>query len=198
MRTTVDSYGAPEGLSGDLVNAQVAKYYELPTWGYIACTDSKVLDLQAAMEYVGSTMTGLLSHCHLVHDVGYLESGLTTSCESIVFGNEVVEYVRRILQPIEINEKTVPMELLKEVGPNQTFLESDHTLKHFRDFYYSPLIDRNRFLAWYEGGHLVMFDRLKTRVKQILSTHRPLALNETIVEEIDNIIADEDKKVAHL
>ncbi|MHA2246153.1 MAG: trimethylamine methyltransferase family protein [Candidatus Hodarchaeales archaeon] len=196
MKTTVDSYGAPEGLSGDLVNAQVAKHYELPTWGYIACTDSKILDLQAAMEYVGSTMTGLLSHCHLVHDIGYLESGLTTSCESIVFGNEVVEYVRRILQPIDINEETVPMELLKEVGPNQTFFESDHTLKHLRDFYYSSLIDRNRFLTWGKGGHLTMFDRLKTRVKQILSTHQPLALNKTIIEEIDNMIADEDKRVA--
>ncbi len=195
MQTTIDSYGAPEGLSGDIVNAQVAKYYGLPTWGYAACTDSKCLDLQAAIEYVGSTITGLLSHCNLLHDVGYLESGLTASCESIVFGNEVVEYVRHILKPIEVNKETVPMKLLKKVGPNQTFFEADHTLRHLRDFYYSPLIDRNRYITWDKRGRQTMSDRLKKRVQQILATHKPLPLDKTISEEIDNIIATEDRKI---
>lgn len=189
MKTTVDSYGAPEGLSGNIINAQLAaSLYKLPTWGYAACTDSKVLDLQTAIEYMSSTLTGLASHCNMLHDVGYLESGLTASCESIVLGNEVVEIARRILQPFEVNEETVPIDLLKEISPNQTFLKSDHTLRHLRDFYYSPLIDRNRYHSWAEKGHKTMTDRLKDHVQDILATHHPIALDDEIAIEVDNSI----------
>ncbi|MFW9916810.1 MAG: trimethylamine methyltransferase family protein [Candidatus Thorarchaeota archaeon] len=195
MKTTVDSYGAPEGLSGNMINAQLAaQQYELPTWGYAACTDSKVLDLQAAIEYMSSTLTGLMSHCHMLHDVGYLESGLTASCESIVFGNEVVEIARRILQPFEVNEETVPIDLLKEIDLNQTFLKTDHTLRHLRDFYYSPLIDRDRYQPWYEKGRKTMTDRLKYRVQEILAEHQPVALEREIMIEISNLIRNEDRK----
>ncbi|MHA2497616.1 MAG: trimethylamine methyltransferase family protein [Candidatus Hodarchaeales archaeon] len=195
MKTTVDSYGAPEGLSGNMINAQLAaQHYELPTWGYAACTDSKVLDLQAALEYMNSTLTGLLSHCHMLHDVGYLESGLTASCESIVLGNEVVEIARRILQPFEVSEETIPIDLLQEIGPNQTFLKTDHTLRHLRDFYYSPLIDRNRYQPWHEKGQKTMTDRLKSRVQEILAGHQPVVLEEEIALEISNLIRKEDEK----
>ncbi|MFX0090325.1 MAG: trimethylamine methyltransferase family protein [Candidatus Hodarchaeota archaeon] len=193
MKTTVDSYGAPESDSADIVHAQLGKTYNLPTWGYAAATDSKVLDLQAAMEYMGSTFTGLLSHCHMLHDVGYLESGLTASCESIVFGNEVVEFARRILQPIEVNENTIPLDLLKKIGPNQTFLTESHTLKHLRDFFYSPLIDRNRHGKWLQKGGLTMLDRLKTRVEEILADHQSTPLDATITEEMTQVIATREK-----
>lgn len=193
MRTTVDSYGAPEGFSGNIINAQLARNYALPAWGYAACTDSKILDLQAAIEYMGSTISGLLSGCNMLHDVGYLESGLTASCESILFGNEVVEIARRILQPFTVNEETVPLELIKNIGPNQTFIETDHTLRHLRDFYYSTLIDRNRYRTWEEKGSQTMFDRLKDRVQEILSTHQPKSLNNDIKKEIDEIIRDNAK-----
>ncbi|MHA2233145.1 MAG: trimethylamine methyltransferase family protein, partial [Candidatus Hodarchaeales archaeon] len=193
MRTTVDSYGAPEGLSGNIINAQLAAlHYKLPTWGYAACTDSKVLDLQTAVEYMSSALTGLASHCNMLHDVGYLESGLTASCESIVLGSEVVEIARRTLQPIDVNEETVPIDLLKEISPNQTFLRSDHTLRHLRDFYYSPLIDRSRYHAWAEKGHKTMTDRLKDHVQEILATHQPIALEEEIAMEISNLIEKEE------
>jgi trimethylamine--corrinoid protein Co-methyltransferase len=153
-----------------------------------------VLDLQAALEYMNSTLTGLLSHCHMLHDVGYLESGLTASCESIVLGNEVVEIARRILQPFEVSEETIPIDLLKEIGPNETFLKTDHTLRHLRDFYYSPLIDRDRFQPWVAKGQKTMTDRLKSRVQEILAGHQPKALEREIMLEIGNLIQDEDRK----
>lgn len=169
MRTTIECYGAPEHYLGDLVNVQVARSYGLPTWGYAGDTDAKTLDLQAGMEYTGATLMGLLSGCNLLHDVGYLESGMTASCESILFGNEVIEFARRALQPVVVDAETLATTLIKKVGAGGTFLTEDHTLRHFREVWYSPLVDRQRYDAWVLKGEQTMGERLRTRVKRILA-----------------------------
>jgi trimethylamine--corrinoid protein Co-methyltransferase len=196
MRTAIDSYGAPEHHLADVVNAQVAHSYGLPTWGYAADTDSKVVDLQAALEYFSATIMGFLSGCNLLHDVGYLESGMTASCESIVLGNEVVEFVRRLLQNIDVDEDSLAVEMIKRVGPGETFLKEPHTRTHLRDFWYSPLIDRHRYTEWDWDGRLTMLDRLRQQVQVILSSHKPAPLDEFVIRGIDDFIAARDAQAA--
>jgi trimethylamine---corrinoid protein Co-methyltransferase len=196
MRTTIECYGAPEHFLGDLLNVRVAQSYGLPTWGYAADTDSKLLDLQAALEYLGSALMGLLSGCNLLHDVGYLESGMAASCDSIVFGNEVVAYTRRIIQPVVVNDETLATDLIKKVGPGGTFMTERHTLKHFREFWYSSLIDRNRHEGWVNAGRLSMSDRVHRKAAEILASHTPPALALDIVRSIDESIAALDRQSA--
>lgn len=193
MRTMIDSYGAPEHYLGDVVNAQVAHSYGLPTWGYAACTDSKVLDLQAALEFQASTLSGMLSGCNMLHDVGYLESGLTASCESIVFGNELIASARRMLQEVRVDQESLAVNLIKRIGFEGTFLADRHTVKHLRDFRYSKLIDRQRYDAWAADNHQTMYDRLRTRVEEILSSHQPAALAESMVFRMEDLISARDK-----
>jgi trimethylamine--corrinoid protein Co-methyltransferase len=196
MRTTIECYGAPEHFLGDVVNVQTAQSYGMPTWGYAGNSDAKVLDLQAALEYCGSTLMGLLSHCNLLHDVGYLESGLVASCESIVFGNEVVELARRTLQRVPVDEESLAEEAIKRLGPGGTFLMEEHTVKHMRDFWYSPLIDRRRYEQWVGAGRQTMSDRLRERTREILSSHEPVPLDRSILKSMDAFIAARDREAA--
>jgi trimethylamine---corrinoid protein Co-methyltransferase len=195
MRSTIECYGAPEHFLGDLVNVRVAQLYGLPSWGYAADTDSKLLDLQAGIEYLGSALMGLLSGCNLLHDVGYLESGLVASCESIVFGNEVVAYARRMIQPVVVNDETLATDIIKKVGPGGTFMTERHTLKHFREFWYSPLIDRNRHEGWINAGRLSMSDRVRAKAAEILASHKVPALDPDVIKTIDEQIALRDREV---
>jgi trimethylamine--corrinoid protein Co-methyltransferase len=188
MRTTIECYGAPEHFLGDLLNVRVAQSYGLPSWGYAADTDSKILDLQAALEYLGSSVMGLLSGCNLLHDVGYLESGMVASCESIVFGNEVIAYARRMIQPVVVNPETLAVDIIKRVGPGGTFMTERHTLSHFREFWYSPLIDRNRHEGWVNAGRQSMSDRVRKKAEDILASYTPPALDPSIVAAIDEKI----------
>lgn len=196
MQTTIDSYGAPEHHLADALNAQVAHHYDLPSWGYAADTDSKVLDLQACLEFMGATMMGMLSNYNLLHDVGYLESGLTASCESLVLGNEVIEYVRRMLQPVLINQGTLAVESIKHVGPGGTFLTEDQTLANLRAFWFSPLVDRRRYDGWVAAGSLTLQDRLTSRVREILASHQPVPLEPSIAESVDSFILECERQFA--
>ena len=188
MHTTIDSYGAPEHHLGDVANAQVADSYNLPIWGYAANTDSKTLDLQAALEYFSVTIMGLLSGCNLLHDVGYLESGMTASCESIVFGNEVVEYARRLVQKVDVSDDTLAVETIKRAGPGGMFLMEPHTVAHLHDFWHSRLIDRGRHSQWVSGGGKTMFERVQERVRELLSSHQAAPLDVSVIEAIDDLI----------
>ncbi|MCP4519657.1 MAG: trimethylamine methyltransferase, partial [Delftia sp.] len=187
--------GAPEHYPGDLLNVQVARHYGLPTWGYAGSTDAKVLDMQAAMEYVGSTLMGLLSGCNLLHDVGYLESGLAASAEAILFGDAVIEFARRMLPAVPVDRGALAVESIKRVGPGGTFLMENHTVKHLRDFWYSPLVDRRRYDEWATGGRQTMSDRLRAQVREILASHEPLPLDSALAQGMDDFIAACDEQV---
>jgi trimethylamine--corrinoid protein Co-methyltransferase len=192
MKAGISAYGAPEHHLGDLVNGQVAQEYGLPTWGFAAASDSKVLDLQAALEYSMSVTMGLLSHVNMLHDVGFLDFGRVASCETILFGNEVIEYARRTLGAVSVDEESLALQTIKRVGPGGSFLTEPHTVQHFRDFYYSPLIDRRRYEQWVDRGGQTMSDRLKEESRRILASHEPVPLDRSIVKGMSDFIAAQD------
>jgi trimethylamine--corrinoid protein Co-methyltransferase len=195
MKTSIEAYGAPEHYLGDALNMQMARHYNLPSWGYAGSTDSKTLDMQAAIEYLGSTMAGMMSGCNLLHDVGYLESGMSASKESILFGNEVIAFARRILQKVDVNRETLSAEAIKQRGPGGSFLMDDYTIRQMREFWYSPLIDRKRYDAWIQSGRTTMLDRIIDRVKHVMATHWPTPLDPAIAAEIERMVAVREQMI---
>jgi trimethylamine:corrinoid methyltransferase-like protein len=72
----------------------------------------------------------------------------------------VVEYVRRLLQTVDVSEEALAVETIKRVESGGTFLDAPHTVSHRRDFSYSPLVDRRRYSQWVSDGSQTMYDRL--------------------------------------
>jgi trimethylamine--corrinoid protein Co-methyltransferase len=188
MRTTVLPYGAPELSLNTGAAADLAHFYNLPVWGYAGCSDAKVLDEQAAMEATASVIMSILTGNNLVHDVGYLESGLTSSFEMILLSDTAIEMARHMLKPIQIDEESLALDLIHEVGPGGSFIEKKHTLKHFREVWYSDMVDRWNYEKWTEAGSLTMGDRLNQKVKQILQEHTPEPLPDDKVRAIKEIV----------
>jgi trimethylamine---corrinoid protein Co-methyltransferase len=102
----------------------------------------------------------------------------------------VIEYVRRMLQPVSISEGTLATESIKRVGPGGTFLTEDQTLANCRSFWYSPLVDRRRYDGWLEAGSLTMWDRLNARVQDILTSHRPAPLDPSVAQGVDAFVLE--------
>ena len=86
MRTMTDPYVSPDVLLAQQVGTDMARHYGLPSFSYAGMSDSKLLDEQWSAEAALSMAYGSLSRATLLHDVGYLESGLQSSYESIVLG----------------------------------------------------------------------------------------------------------------
>jgi len=63
--------------------------------GYGGSSDSKIVDAQAGIEATLSIYTAFLSRCTLVHDVAYIEYGMTSSMEQLVIADEIIAMVHR-------------------------------------------------------------------------------------------------------
>jgi trimethylamine--corrinoid protein Co-methyltransferase len=188
MKSTIVSYGAPEWPTGMAAWADLGRYYDLPVWGAAGATDSKVVDAQAGIEATVTIMTAFLTRCNLVHDVGYIEYGSTSSMEMLVVADEIIRDVRYMMAGVEVSERTLAREAIQRAKPGGGFLADDHTLDNWRWAQWQPgLIDRARYDRWVEQGSRDMTARANARARQILAEHQvpPLqAEAERVIAEV--------------
>jgi trimethylamine--corrinoid protein Co-methyltransferase len=147
------------------------------------------MDEQAAVEAMLSVGLAKLSGANLVHDVGYLESGLTTSFEMIVLTDELVAMTDHVMKGVEVSDDTLLVDELDRVGPGGHFLDTDETLKRFREFWFPSLLDRSRRPQWLEAGATTLGQRLNTRAKEIMKEHRPEPLAPEKKRRVQEILA---------
>ncbi|MBW2057365.1 MAG: trimethylamine methyltransferase family protein [Deltaproteobacteria bacterium] len=190
MRTTLFSYGAPELNILNAALADMAHFYGLPFFCLAGASDAKVLDAQAGLEYAMSIYNATLNGCNIIHDCGYLESGLTSSFESVLFADEIIGMVKHMLRPLRFDGETVPLELMDRVGPGGNFLMEDHTLANFkRTFWFPRFLDRNVHETWQQEGSKDLRTVLGERARAIFEAHSPPVPSEEVVRSIRNIVA---------
>jgi trimethylamine--corrinoid protein Co-methyltransferase len=173
MRAAQICYAAPEFQLTKSAIAEIGRGYGMPTWGYAGCSDAKGMDEQAALEAMLSVVMARLSGANLVHDVGYLESGLAGCYEMIVLTDELIAMTDPLVKGIEVSDDTLMLDELHRAGPGGHFLETEATHGRFRDFWYPGLLDRSRRERWLARGSRTLGERLEARVQEILDDHRP-------------------------
>jgi trimethylamine--corrinoid protein Co-methyltransferase len=196
MGTGVCTYGAPELSMMMAAFAELAQYYQIPMYGTAGCSNSKVVDQQAAIESTISILMTALSGANLVHDIGIVDNAMTVSFEALVMCDEIIAMVKRMMGGIEINQDTLAMEVLEKVGPGGHFLSEEHTLRHFKEHHRSKLIDRQNYDAWMETGAATMGERMKAKVQHILAEYQPAPLPEDVQKELERIVRRADEKAA--
>ncbi len=197
MKDMILAYGAPE-LSLMMAGiTELAHYAGLPLWQTGGCTDSKTLDEQAALEGSLSVFFSALSGGDLCHDVGYTESGMTGSILQTVMMNEAIGYARRITRGIEVNEDTLAVDVIHNVGPNGHYLREPHTRRHYKkEFWYPKLMDRRNFEEWEMMGSSRMRDRVIAYTHDILATHKPAPIKPETEKIIEQVLAEAEARVA--
>jgi len=196
MRTTLMSYASPEFMMGACALKDMARHYRLPMFHFAGCSDAKSFDQQASLEGALWVMLAALNGGNLVHDMGYIDNGLTTSYQQLVVMDEVVGLVARFMEGIEVTEETMALEVIDQVGPGGNFLAEEHTLKHFRKNWFPALLDRSNYSAWCENGRLSLGDRAAARARELLETHRPTPLPTEVVDRLAAIIARAEGRAA--
>ncbi|KLU62707.1 trimethylamine methyltransferase (MTTB) [Peptococcaceae bacterium CEB3] len=117
MNTTIFSYAAPEFNLLQAGQTDVAHYLGLLNFCTAGCSDSNVLDQQAAAEAMFSILVTGQSGANLIHDVGYLEYGSTGSLEMLVMSNELIGMAKRFVRGIRVNKETLATQVVDQVGP---------------------------------------------------------------------------------
>jgi trimethylamine--corrinoid protein Co-methyltransferase len=185
MRHLGDVYAAPENR---VLFMEIGQRYGLPLFGLGGASDAKLPDQQAAAEAAFSLLTETLCGSHLVHDVGYLDSGLALSLEQIAMCDEFIGWVKRFMEGVPVDKESLALDVIDQLGPEGSYLGHEHTNRHFREDWYPRLFDRQNYDGWLAEGGLTLRERANARVRDILATHQPDPLPADVVAALDDVV----------
>jgi trimethylamine---corrinoid protein Co-methyltransferase len=188
LSSMVSVYGAPDN---GPYGWDLAHRYEIPIFGAAGCSDSKVFDAQAAAEAALTLFENTIGGANLIHDVGYLDCAMTGSLEFVHFNDELIGWLRQYLRKLEINEDTLALDLIHEIGPDGNFLEADHTYKYVRGEWRPQLLDRLDYHRWADQGGRTVLDRASDKVREILQSHQVEPLPDEIVQKLNAVVEQE-------
>lgn len=125
-------------------------------------------------------MTALMDVDVTSQSAGSMENLLTVSFEKTFIDDEVIARVRRIIQGIEVNDETLSVDIIMEVGHGENFLMHDSTLDNLYDGWQATISDWNLYDRWKEQEYPDIEKRAEAKVKKIIEEGKVLLEGDTI------------------
>ena len=192
MKSGSPAFGTPESAVGLLASGQIARRLRLP-WraGGGTLTTSPAVDGQAGFEALNTLMSAFLAGANVVWQAaGWLEGGLVASFEKFVLDIELLKLLRAQFAPVVIDEAALAFDAHVEVGPGGHFFGCDHTLAHFRDCFYRPMLaTTDNHDRWVRSGSPDANERASVLWREALERYRQPPLDDAVRAELDEYVA---------
>lgn len=190
MRTLVTSYCEPERT----ILQAVSHFEHLPMFSIAGASEAKTVDSQAAAEAAMSLVVETLAGGNIIHDLGYMESGLTYSFVQLALCDEIVSWIKGFLKEFEVNEETLALDVIAEAGPEGQYLKTPHTLKHYKERWYPNFFERMNFEGWLAKGGKDFSQRASEKIAAILTEHKPEPLPSEVKKRLREIVRNTEIK----
>ena len=186
MRRTVCSAGGPERAMGNALLIQLARHIGLPASCSAVCTDAQGFGLQTGVERAMLCLSAALAGADVVGGLGWLDNSNIFSPELLVLDCEMGEAVRRFATGAVVDEETLALDIIEGVGPGGHFLQEEHTLTHFREAVWYPLLWRRsaQLAVGGEDEDAALRQRARRRIKELLDSHQPPRLSAKTEEAL--------------
>lgn len=194
QRTATTLIGAVETVLMTSALTQIAKHLGLPTDMYVGLSNSNVVDEQAALESAIGMIAAALSGINMVEGAGMLEFESCQSFEKLVIDNEIAGMAYRFLRGIEVEDRTLALDLLKEVGAGGDFTESLKAMRlvmeRFTKEVHLPsyVLNTDDRRVWEAKGSKDTITRAKERVDELLKKQGVTEPPVDVVKELNRIM----------
>lgn len=197
LKSGIPAFGTPEGAWALLAGGQLARFYNLPYRGSGSLTNAKTPDAQASYETMWNLWPAVLAHTNLLmHSVGWLDGGLTVSLEKFVIDAENLAMFQHFLEGFTINEDTLALDMIAQVGPGGHHLGTSHTQERYRHaFYASSLADRLGYETWAIAGRWDTATRATALWQELLKQYEPPPLDPAITEALRDFVARREREL---
>ena len=186
MKTTQVTYDSPEQNLGKVAVVQLAKRYNIPIYGLAGGVECKTPDGEAAAEAMMGMLMNGLAGMTMNQSLGTLAFGLYGSPEMVVICDEIASMIRRVLDGMLVNDDTLAVDVIRQVGPGGDFLSQDHTVQYFRkELWFPKLFRRQTIEQWTNAGGKMIHEVAHDRVLEILSKTGPVNLPAGVDAELE-------------
>ncbi|TXH67426.1 MAG: methyltransferase [Thiothrix sp.] len=190
MKSGAPAFGTPEYVMAAQISGQLARHYKIPFRSSNVCA-SNTVDAQAAYESTMALWGAIMGGTNfLMHGAGWLEGGLCASFEKLIVDADLLQMMAVYLQGVTVDDATLALEAVKDVGPGGHYFGTAHTMARYKDAFYAPFVsDWRNFETWQEAGSPTTYEHAHKLYKQILQNYEPPPLDAAIREELDDFVA---------
>ena len=152
-----------------------------------------MVDAQSGHE---KTITGLLpalAGANVIYGLGMLEMGITFDLAQLVIDDEIAEMIKFAVQGIPVNDKTLSVDIIKEMGIGKDYLSHESTYKYMKSQSRAQLMDRRMREDWEADGGKNIYQRAHAKMMDILETYEPPPLSESVRQDIREIVKEAEK-----
>jgi trimethylamine---corrinoid protein Co-methyltransferase len=139
-----------------------------------------------------------LAGANLIYGLGMIEMGMTIDFGQLVMDNEFARMIKFLLHGIPVNDETLAVDVIREIGIGKDFLSHDATYKHMRSQSQPQLMDRRMREEWEASGSTDIYARASQEAIRILETHKPDPLPDDVLATIRSIVAEAEKELGVL
>ena len=147
-------------------------------------------DAQAGFE---KTMTGILpalAGANVIYGLGMLEMGITFDLAQLVWDHEIAEMILYAMQGVPVNDTTLAVDVIKEMGIGQDYLSHPTTFEHMRSQSQAKLMDRRMREDWEANGSTDAYKRSHDKMIDILETYEPPKLSDDVLKNVRTIVKE--------
>jgi trimethylamine--corrinoid protein Co-methyltransferase len=156
-------------------------------------TGAKEPNWQAGVDGSLSTFMAGIVMSDMLLGCGFLHGSRIWSYAEMLMDCEIFSIIHRVMQGIEVNEETLALEAIANVGPGGHYLAQKHTRNHMRELFIPQFMDRRPYSEW-EKKHDDARDWATAKARRLLKEHQPEPLDETLSRELDRIIKSVEKQ----
>ena len=188
LRTGAYTGGGPEDFLFGAASNILADFYNIPLSMGSFATGAKEPNWQAGVDNSLSTFMASAVMSDMLLGVGLLHGSRIWSYEQMMMDCEIFDIIRSMMAGIEVNEETLALEAIHNVGPQGNYLTQRHTRQHMREIWMPRYMDRRSYEVWQQKGDGPR-DWARTEAHKRYETHQPELLDPSLNRELERVIA---------
>jgi len=185
--------GCPERALISAAYANMGNFYKIPSFIAGPETDSKTIDAQSGHEKTLTGILPLLSKASMCFGPGMLESGLTFSPEQLLIDDDAISMMRFAEAGISVNDLTLSVDDIAEVGPGGDFLALKITMDNIDGQSTPDIFSRTGIDEWIGAGRKDAAMVAHERAKDIVKNYEVDPIDKDVLKSLQAIVTKADK-----
>ncbi len=195
MRTTRVLFSAPEAVLIDAGQFQIfERMFGVRGQLLADYTDAKVPGMQAMNDKVFKSLAFEWLTCgQVIQHYGKLDAGKAFSPVQMLIDFEINREINQLGCGVEVNDETLAVDVIQEIAMNHSssFLQSDHTLRHFRKvFWYPELMEQSSWDSASEERkkEKMMLEKAEARCRSALASYQFPDIPSEMIRAVEAVI----------